>query len=294
MTARRIASLLPAGTEMVAALGCGDRLVGISHECDHPADVTDRPRLTVTPIDQSADSGRIDRQVRELSAAGVPVIAVDGAARAAVRPDLVITQDLCQVCAVVDGDVRTIADSLDPAPELLPLRARDLAGIGRDIRAVARAIGVPDRGEALADELRVRLAAIGRRAEGPRPRVVFVEWLDPLFLAGHWVPEMIGIAGGIDVGAAPGSHSVTRPWADVAALDPDLLIVGLCGFGLDRARLEWTRFVESEAGKVAGTLRAPVGFIDGNAFTSRPGPRVVDGVERLAAIVRSWEARVIR
>lgn len=267
----RIASLLPAGTEIVAALGAEHLLVGISHECDHPPTVARLPRLTTSPIDTSRSSGAIDTQVRALHATGKPVIAVDCNALRTARPNLIITQGLCEVCAVVEGEVRTLAEAVSPAPEVLPLTARTLPGILADIESVGRAIGREPEARALNTSLEARLYALWNGRTGPLRSLVAVEWLEPLYLAGHWVPEMVTWAGGRDVGASPGDHSYPRSWEEIATLAPDVIVVALCGFGLDRAVEEWKRFPH------ARQPGAPVWAIDGNAYTSRPGPRVVDG-----------------
>lgn len=276
----RIASLLPAGTEIVARLGAEHFLVGISHECDYPDSVVCLPRLTGSPIDSSRSSAAIDSQVRSLRAAGQPVIVVDGAILGQVRPDLILTQGLCEVCAVIEGDVRTLAEALSPAPAVIPLTARTLPDVFGDIVSVSSAIGREREAGMLLRSLEHRLRALSAGAELPARRVVVVEWLEPLFLAGHWVPEMVGWAGGKDVGAEPGDHSHPRAWEEVESLAPDLIVVALCGFGLDRAVAEWRRFRSggSEEARRAEALGVPVWAIDGNAYTSRPGPRLVDGV----------------
>lgn len=288
----RIASLLPAGTEIVAALGAGHLLVGISHECDYPPSVTRLPRLTGSPIDATLSSASIDQHVRALRAAGRPVIAVDGDLLREARPDLILTQGLCEVCAVVEGDVRTLAQTVSPAPRVLPLTARTLPGIFMDIETTGRAIGREGEALALNAALDRRLRELSARAEEPTPRVVVVEWLEPLYLAGHWVPEMVAWAGGDDVGAAPGEHSHPRSWREVAGFAPDLIVVALCGFGLERAVAEWRRFLAggSEEAAWAGRLDAPIWAIDGNAYTSRPGPRTVDGAELLQQAIVEREA----
>jgi len=279
----RIASLVPAATEIVAALGAEDLLVGISHECDYPASITSLPRLTASPVDSALASGAIDAQVRALHAAGRPVIAVDAEQLEAARPDLILTQDLCDVCAVIDGDVRSLAELMTPPPRLLSLTARTLPGIFADIDAVGAAIGRARDARALNDSLQARLRALSQGPARARTRVVVVEWLEPLYLAGHWVPEMVSASGGSDVGASPGEHSRARSWQDIEALDPELIVVALCGFGLPRAVAEWEAFRAGGTDEAAAArrLERPVVAIDGNAFTSRPGPRVVDGAELL-------------
>lgn len=280
----RIVTLLPAATEIVAALGAETELVGISHECDWPPRLADRPRVTTTPVDPEAPGGTIDAQVRRLKASGLPVIAVDGPQLRALAPDLIITQGLCDVCAVIDGEVHRLAAALASPPRVLSLTAQDLDGIWQDIRAVAAAISRDAAAEALITERQSRLVALAEGRATTRPRVVCIEWLDPPYLAGHWVPELVAAAGGVDVGARAGSHSVVRPWQEIRALAPDLILVLLCGMSLDRARRELATVTDADALALLGTH--PVWLLDGNAYTSRPGPRVVDGAERILAALQ--------
>ena len=275
----RVVTLLPAATDIVAALGATSVLVGISHECDYPPEVQHLPRVTTTPIDPIAYGASIDREVRRLREAGQPVIAADAERLRQLAPDLIITQELCEVCAVSEGQVHRLAAMLRPAPIVLPLRARDLSGIWADIRAVGAALGLNAKAEKVVLDLQSRLQRLRSTAPTPAPRVLCVEWLDPLFLAGHWVPELVAAAGGLDVGAKAGGHSMRRSWAEVAALRPDLVLIMLCGFDADRARVELGRLADPDALELLG--RAPTWIIDGNAYTSRAGPRVVDGAEEI-------------
>lgn len=288
MARRRVVTLLPAATEMVAALGGMSALVGVSHECDHPEEVRRLPRVTATPLDPDAPGGRIDAEVRRLRAEGRPVIAVDRDALRRLAPDLVIAQGLCEVCAVADGEVHRLAAALDPAPEVLSLAATTLEGIWADIRAVGGALGLEAEALELVSRLRERLARLRARSAGGRaPRVACLEWLDPPYLAGHWVPELVEAAGGRDVGARPGAHSRMCRWSELDALRPDLVLVMLCGFSVPRARAELDALDDPEARRVLGS--APVWILDGNAYTSRPGPRVVDGAERIRAAIEGRE-----
>jgi iron complex transport system substrate-binding protein len=279
----RVVTLLPGATEIVAALGAGALLAGVSHECDYPEWVSRLPRLTSTPLDPSQPSAAIDDQVRRLRQAGRAVIQVEVDALSRLAPDLVITQDLCDVCAVADGVVHRLADVMDRPPEILSLSGRTFAGVLEDVRRVARALGRSADGEALAAELRGRLDRLAPRPRS-RCRVVCIEWLEPLYLAGHWVPDLVAAAGGLDVGAQPGAHSARSSWAALSALEPELAVVMLCGFDVTRARRELDQLDISEAAGVLGSI--PVWVLDGNAYTSRPGPRLVDGAERIRAAIR--------
>ena len=277
----RVVTLLPGATEIVAALGAGEQLVGISHECDYPPSVQHLPRVTATPIDPSLPGERIDAEVRRLHAAGHPVIGVDGGLLRQLAPDLIITQDLCQVCAVSDGEVHRLAAILTPAPRVLALTGRTFEGVLTDIRSVAHALDLAPEGDELAAGLRSGLKQLRRTAGPAARRVLCIEWLEPLYLAGHWVPDLVAAAGGVDVGAEPGTHSSRVSWAEAASRRPDLIVVMLCGFGVERALAELARLGDTEALELLGT--SPVWVLDGNAYTSRPGPRLVDGAARLQA-----------
>ena len=278
----RIVSLVPAGTEIVAALGAERFLVGVSHECDWPASVRRLPRVTTTPIDPSGSSLAIDHQVRELSQGGQPVIAVDAAALAALRPDIVIVQDVCAVCAATPDGLCDLSTAMRHTPRRLSLSARSLEGIFRDIATVGNALNLPATARGLIARLRERLDVLSAGAGLDRPRVVCLEWLDPVFLAGHWVPDLIRAAGGNDVGAVPGAHSVQTTIEQVRDLAPDIVLVAPCGMEPGR--------VTTELRALGGRMReagippfpewgAEVWVMDGNAYTSRPGPRTIDGAE---------------
>jgi iron complex transport system substrate-binding protein len=289
----RVVTLLPGATEIVAALGGAGRLVAISHECDYPASVQHLPRVTSTPLDPALPSSAIDAEVRRLRESGRAVIAVEGAALRRLAPDLLITQELCEVCAVSDGAVHRLATAMDPPPRVLALTGRTFDGVLDDIRAVANALDLADEGDELTAGLRSRLARLRQGVPARPPRVLCIEWLEPLYLAGHWVPDLVAAAGGMDVGAAPGAHSAITSWTAAEALAPDLIVVMLCGFGLERSRAELDAVRSAEALHLLGS--APVWVLDGNAYTSRPGPRIVDGAARLqsamAGVERSGLAR---
>ncbi len=285
----RVVTLLPAATEIVAALGGAGSLVGISHECDHPASVLGLPRVTATPIDPDAPGAAIDAEVRRLHVAGKPVIGVDADALRRLAPDLLITQDLCEVCAVAEGEVHRLAAVVRPAPAVLSLSGRTIEGIWADIGSVAKALDLGPDGDELVAGHRSRLGRLRARHRGPRPRVVCVEWLEPLYLAGHWVPELVEAAGGEDVGAGAGSHSARREWSELSGLRPDLFVIMLCGFGVERTLVELSAL--DLPGAHSTLLSAPVWIIDGNAYTSRSGPRVVDGAELMRGALEGREAR---
>ena len=280
----RVISLLPAATEIVAALDQAEALVGISHECDYPPSIQHLPRVTSTRIQSDWSSRSIDRGVRLLGQNGQPVIAIDEDQVRRLAPDFILTQDLCQVCAVGGGQVHRLASVLDPAPRVLSLTATDLAGIWQDIIRIGAALGVNANAQALVQGLRTRLRSLTEARSANPPRVVCIEWLEPLYLAGHWVPDLVASAGGIDVGAEPGSQSRRAEWSELTGLEPTCVVVMLCGFGLERSREELELLAQPEALELMG--RVPTWVLDGNAYTSRPGPRVVEGAARLQSAFR--------
>ena len=276
----RVITLLPAATEIVAALGGAGSLVGISHECDYPAAVQGLPRVTATPVDMAAPGAAIDAEVRRLRDTGQAVIGIAADLLRRLAPDLVITQDLCEVCAVADGEVHRLTNAMHPVPTVLSLEARDLQ---RDLDATCGALAGHWTSRTKLRSwwlgLQSRLKRLPGATPAKSPRVLCIEWLDPLYLAGHWVPELVAAAGGQDVGARPGSHSARRQWRELSGLKPDHIVVMLCGFGVERARAELESLQDPEGLELL--RKVPVSIIDGNAYTSRPGPRVVDGAQRI-------------
>ena len=294
----RVVTLLPAATEIVAALGAVNHLVGISHECDFPPAVLHLPRVTGTSIDPTSPGKVIDASVAALRAAGKPVIWVDAEQLCGLAPDLVITQGVCEVCAVSDTEVRRLSAVLAPTTRILSLGAPDLAGIWADIRLVGQALDLAGAAEELVAGLTGRLERLtpSNRARLSQafgiPRFLCIEWLEPLYLAGHWVPELVMAAGGEDVGAEPGGRSAPREWSEALALRPDLVLIMLCGFDVARAEIELAALDDATARRLLdGT---PTWVLDGNAYTSRPGPRVVDGAERIQAAFRGEEMEGLR
>jgi iron complex transport system substrate-binding protein len=281
-----IVTLLPAATEIVCALGLRHRLVGRSHECDYPSGVETLPALTRARIDTAASSGAIDAQVRDLVAAGGPLYDVDEERLAALRPAVVVTQEACEVCAVSFDQVAACLVRAGGAATIVSLGAQRLDDVLSDVGRVARACGVESEGERVEAALRARLRRAAPAADGrPRLRVAVIEWLDPPMLAGHWVPDVVEAAGGEAVGAPAGEPSSYATWDEIAALRADIAVVALCGFDLERAEREAERCSESLR-EIAPRLLV----LDGNAYLTRPGPRLVDAVEIFAAFIRERTA----
>ncbi len=282
----RAVSLLPAATEICAALGALDLVAGATHECDFPPAAAALPRVTGSAVPVHAPAAEVDAAVRALAAAGAPLFALDEPAIAALAPDVLLTQALCDVCAVWEGDVRALAARLPTPPRVVTLGGTTLAGVADDVRRVADALGRPEAGAALAAAMGARLAAVHealRAARAPRPRAAVVEWTSPVFLAGHWGPEMVRRAGGVDVLGVAGAHSTTVALDALAAADPEVVVVAPCGYDLARAADEARALAADRAwGWLAGRA---VWAVDANAYVSRPGPRLVDGVELFARIL---------
>jgi iron complex transport system substrate-binding protein len=282
----RVVSLLPSGTEIVAALGALDSIVGITHECDHPPEVARIPRVTASVTERDAASAEIDAAVRELSASGSPVFTVYTDAIVRLAPDVILTQTLCDVCAVSEGDVRAVSQAMERPPRVLSLVGTTLDAVWEDIRAVGAAIGRPAEAEALLEQIAARMRRVHetlKAAKAPRPRVAVIEWMQPLFSAGHWTPELVRRAGGIDVLAQPGDHSVSISLEQVREADPELLLFAPCGFDVARSGREARALLATPEWEWARGREAWA--LDGNALTSRPGPRLADSVEVIAAII---------
>ena len=272
----RIVSFLPAGTEMVHALGAGDELVGRSHECDYPASVTALPvvsRPSLVLDDASPEA--IDRAVANQMNSGDTLYRIDEVLLRDLRPDVILTQNLCRVCAPSGDELTRAVRKFELRPEVLFLTPRNITEIIENIVTVGRAIGRPGEAESLVRDHDERLAKVRAAvAKTPTRRVVFLEWTEPLFCGGHWVPEMITLAGGEDPLGRPGEDSVRMDWDDVAKARPEMIIVSPCGYRLDRAA--------ELARKMPRVSDAVVYAVDANAYFARPGPRVVEGVELLA------------
>jgi len=282
----RIISLVPNGTEILFALGAGDQVLGVSHECDWPAEARQRAILTGSALTPGMSAAEIDQAVSAQVGNGLSLYTLDEARIAEIAPDLVVTQQLCPVCAVsteqVDGAVRP----LPRCPEVLSLDPQTLAGVFADIEKVGAATGREAEAAALIQGLEERLAAVRARVAGrPRPRVLALEWLDPPFAGGHWIPEMITAAGGVDVIASAGDSSRRLTWEQVEAADPDVVIVMPCGYDEAGAHAQMALAAGGPAWQRLRAVRSGrVHPVDANGCFSRPGPRLVDGIERLAEI----------
>jgi iron complex transport system substrate-binding protein len=278
----RIASLVPSATEALFALGLGDHVVAVTHECDHPAPATRLPRLTCSVLPAGLEPGEVDARVREITGRGEALYELDEATLAELEPDLIVTQALCAVCAVSYDDVRTVAARLESRPEVISLDPRNLGEVLDDLPRLARACGVPGRGAELRGELSARLELLGGAVDGAeRPRVIALEWLDPPYAAAHWVPEMIEIAGGTSVAGEPGRDSIAAGWEELAETDPELAVVMPCGLYVEEAAEQALARLDTIERLGAGRVVA----VDAAGSFSRPGPRLVDGAELLGHVM---------
>lgn len=288
MTSPRVVSLIASATEIICALGLRKQLVGISHECDFPSDVRGLPVLSAPKVDPQLPGEEIDRQVREIVRDGLSVYRVEVAELEKLRPDLIVTQDHCEVCAVTLQDVEdalcrvTLSDT-----KICSLHPGDLNEIRRDFQLVADAAGVSERAEKLCAAFDARLRAVEERvANGNRPSIALIEWLEPPMVAGGWMPELAKIAGADPVIVDSPKHFVTVTWADIASADPDLVVIAPCGYTIEKTleELENTELLESLY-SVPAVADGRCFVADGNAYFNRPGPRIADSAEILASIV---------
>lgn len=281
----RVVSLLPAATEIVAFLGASEHLVGITHECDYPDVVASRARVTHSAIPHSKDPAVIDAAVKALSGEGHALFTLDEPRIRALHPDVLLTQALCDVCAVRETDVRALASRLTPPPKVVTLGGTTLEGIYEDVTAVAQALDEESDGEELLIGLRDRVKHVHdalSAAKAPRPRVALIEWTAPVYIAGHWGPEQIKRAGGVDVLGTAGTHSVTVTMEQLQAAEPEYVLIAPCGYSLAASVAEARRLLTlSEWEWLRGRQ---VWALDANGLVSRPGPRVVDGIETMARI----------
>jgi iron complex transport system substrate-binding protein len=288
----RIVSLLPSATEIVCAIGLGDELVGVTHECDYPAEAIGKPVITRSVHDLAASSSRdVHRLVSASVHGGSSLYHLDEEALAAARPDLIITQELCRVCAVSYREVNEAARAIDAEITVVSLEPTSIEGIFNTITTVGAMAEAEDAAIDLVESLRERLGAVEAQVQARRdagqhaPRVVGLEWLDPPFATGHWVPEQIRRAGGWDVLGADGEASSQTTWDSIGEVEPEMLLLMPCGFHLAETVAEWARTPRPPGyAELAAVRRDQIVALDGSAYFSRPGPRVIDGIELLAEI----------
>ncbi|HZS93879.1 MAG TPA: cobalamin-binding protein [Chloroflexota bacterium] len=295
--APRICSLLPSATEIVFALGLGDRLVGVTHECDYPAEARAKPHVTSSIIDSpSLSQSEIDAAVRESLAENATIYHLDRDLLEQLQPDLVLTQDLCAVCAVGSNEVEDVVGSLSSRPEVVSLEPTTLGEVFDTILRVGRLAGRMREAIALVDRLRDRVARVREVVAGRPPvPVLTLEWLDPPFVGGHWVPEMVALAGGRDVLGTAGRPSRQVAWDEVAGTNPEIAVLMPCGFDLERTIRESEDVTLPDVWRSLASVREGNVFaVDGSAYFNRPGPRLVDGVEILAAILHPDEFGPLR
>ena len=289
----RIVSLIPCSTEIVCALGFGQNLVGRSHECDFPEWVQRLPACTSPKFPIDGTSYEIDQRVKAILAEGLSVYRVDAETLRALAPDVIVTQSQCEVCAASLRDVeQAVCEWIDSRPRIISLEPSALDDVWRDIGTVAAVLGAAERGEELVARLRGRTAAIAERTLPlvERPTVAVVEWIDPLMAAGNWMPELLDLAGASSLLAKAGEHSPWMSFDDLAAIDPDWILVIPCGFDLARTRSEMASLAaRPQWRQLRAVRRRRVALADGNQFFNRPGPRLVESLEILAEILHPGE-----
>ena len=286
---KRIVSLLPAATEIAAALGLMDQVVGVSHECDFPSTANERPRVTHCPIDHTGfASGEVDAWVRRALRENGTIYTIDEPLLRKLRPDVILTQKLCDVCAVGYGTVVRLATALPEAPTVLNLEPSSLADILENIRQVAEVCGVPERADMVGAQLSSRVETVRKRAAQVhhRPCCFLMEWVDPPFCAGHWGPELVEIAGGSDPLGRKHQKSVQIEWEQVLKAQPEVIVLALCGYDVMRAERDLELLRTYPAFDTLPAARENrIHVVDANAFFARPGPRIVDSLELLAGIL---------
>jgi iron complex transport system substrate-binding protein len=288
----RICSLLPGATEIAYLLGLGDEVVGVTHECDYPPDAQYKPVMVRSAIDQKRMSSReIDAKVTELLQSGKGLYSIDEQTFVEAAPDVILTQGLCDVCALDYDEVVKASQRLPSRPKIVSLNPHSLADILEDILRVGSVTGRESIATTLVQNLRERIDKIGMREPDYRPRVVCLEWFEPLYVAGHWVPEMVALAGGFDLMGRKGEPSHKVEWREVVSANPDVILLMPCGFDVRRTVKESAPLRKLEGWNDLPAVRSGnVYALNGNAYFSRPGPRLVNGLEILARILHAEEA----
>ena len=289
----RIVSLLPAATEIAAALGLMEQVVGVSHECDFPEEANARPRVTHCPVHNAGlASGEVDQWVRRTLRDNGTIYTIDEPLLRELRPDVILTQKLCDVCAVGYGTVARLAETLPGPPQVVNLEPTSLTDIFDDIRRVAEASGVPERARGIIAKLSERVEAVRLRADriSHRPRCFLMEWGEPPFCSGHWGPELVEIAGGRDSLGRKHEPSAQVKWREVIETCPEIMVLALCGYDIDRARRDYKvlqGFPDFDS--LPAAQRGEIYLVDASAYFARPGPRIVDSLEILAGILHPQE-----
>lgn len=285
----RVVTLLPSATEIVAALGFSDRIVGRSHECDYPAEIARLPACTAPKFELEGSSAEIDRRVRGIVRDALSVYAVDAEALRRLNPDLIVTQSQCEVCAVSERDVeQAVAQWVGGRPRIVSLAPASLSDIWSDIDRVARALGAPERGVELSARLRRRAAVIAERSAAcsSRPTIVCIEWIDPLMAAGNWMPELVAMAGGTNLIGIAGAHSPRISFDDLRKRNPEVILIAPCGFKMERTLAELPALAQHRGWAELRAVREHKVFVvDGNQYFNRPGPRIVESLEILAELI---------
>lgn len=289
MAPRRVVTLLPSATEIVCALGGGDRLVGRSHECDFPEFVRSLPPLTAPKFDIDGTSYRIDERVKAIVENGLALYRVEGERLRALRPDLIITQSQCEVCAVSERELMDVVhDWLGTRPDIVSLAPETLADVFKDIGRVAASLGLAGGGQALVDDIEGRMTAIAEKANSlnMRPTLACIEWIDPLMGAGNWMPELVELAHAANLFGETGRHSPYLDWAALSTGDPDVILICPCGFDIDRTMAEMPALAARPGWRKLRAVReGRVALADGNQYFNRPGPRLAESLEILAEIL---------
>ena len=289
----RIVSLLPAATEITAALGLMEQVVGVSHECDFPKEANARPRVTHCPVHNAGlASGEVDQWVRRALRDNGTIYTIDEPLLRELRPDVILTQKLCDVCAVGYGTVARLAETLPGPPQVVNLEPTSLTDIFDDIRSVAEACSVPERAHEIIAGLSERLEFVRHRADriSHRPRCFLMEWVDPPFCSGHWGPELVEIAGGRDSLGRKNHPSAQVDWREVIDARPEIMVLALCGYDINHARRDYELLRSfPDFGSIPAALDGDIYLVNASAYFARPGPRIVDSLEILAGILHPGE-----
>jgi len=287
MVKKRIVSFLPSATEILYHLGAGDQLVGVTHECDFPDEAKGKPRVIHSSFDPTKmNSKEIDKQVVELMHSGGDIYLVDEQVLKKANPDLIVAQGLCDVCSPTTKEISKALSILNNKPDVVILDPHDLDDILASILEVAKKIGKVDEAQKLIDSMRKRIEYIKNKSTKSRPKVLCIEWLDPLFTAGHWVPQMVEIAAGINGLSAVGEPSRRMKIEEAIKFDPDIVVLMSCGFDINRIRQEYSKLVNNTKWKLLRAVQHNnVYAVDANSYFSKPGPRTVTGIEILAKII---------